>query len=214
MKSIQSKILTVVILGLLVITIAVSAIAVRMTHNIMHKDADRILNNVCQKEAAYINDMLNDITKSAQIMEHYATTELESPQSLKNDAYRANYIEKTKNMFDEIALNTNGVQGYYLRLNPEISTYVSGFYNTINENGIVINQPVLNLSNYSPENESYVGWYYTAINAGEGVWLEPYHFPVSKTLLISYVVPFYVDNLLVGVIGFDLDFEYLINYIN
>ena len=57
MKSIQSKILIVVISGLLVITAAVSAIAVNMTHEIMHKDADRILNNVTQKEAAYINDV-------------------------------------------------------------------------------------------------------------------------------------------------------------
>ena len=44
MKSIQSKILLVVISGLLVITAVVSAIAVSMTHKIMHKDADRILN--------------------------------------------------------------------------------------------------------------------------------------------------------------------------
>ena len=50
MKSIQSKILIVVISGLLVITAVVSAIAVSMTHEIMHKDADRILNNVPKKK--------------------------------------------------------------------------------------------------------------------------------------------------------------------
>jgi hypothetical protein len=58
MKSIKGKILTVVIAGLLVITAVVSTIAFTMTHEIMHKDADRILNNVAQKEAAQINKAL------------------------------------------------------------------------------------------------------------------------------------------------------------
>lgn len=45
MRSIQSKILFVVIAGLLVITAVVSAIGVTMTHEVMHRDADRILKN-------------------------------------------------------------------------------------------------------------------------------------------------------------------------
>ena len=94
MKSIQSKILIVVISGLLVITAAVSAIAVNMTHEIMHKDADRILNNVTQKEAAYINDVLGDMKKSATIMQHYAKTEINDINDLKNAEFLKTYLEK------------------------------------------------------------------------------------------------------------------------
>ena len=50
MKTIQSKILFVVITALIVITAIVTTIALTITHEIMHKDADRILNNVSQKE--------------------------------------------------------------------------------------------------------------------------------------------------------------------
>ena len=94
MKSIQSKILIVVISGLLVITAVVSAIAVNMTHEIMHKDADRILNNVTQKEAAYINDVLGDMKKSATIMQHYAKTEINDINDLKNAEFLKTYLEK------------------------------------------------------------------------------------------------------------------------
>jgi hypothetical protein len=72
----------VVISGLLVITAVVSAIAVNMTHEVMHKDADRILNNTAQKEAAYINDVLGDMKKSAKVMSHYATAEIEQVAQL------------------------------------------------------------------------------------------------------------------------------------
>ena len=87
MKTIQSKILFVVITALIVITAIVTSIAVGVTHKIMHKDADRILNNVSEKEAAYINDMLNDFMQSSAIMEHYALHELESASALKDGAY-------------------------------------------------------------------------------------------------------------------------------
>ena len=96
MKSIKGKILTVVIAGLLVITAVVSMIAVNMTHEIMHKDADRILNTLALKEAAYINDVLGDVSKSAAIMEHYALGEIQSLDQLADLKFREDYLSKTK----------------------------------------------------------------------------------------------------------------------
>ena len=84
MKTIQSKILSVVVAALVVITVLVTVVAVSITHEIMHKDADRILKNVSQKEAAQINEMLNDFVKSAAIAEHYTANELESVELLKD----------------------------------------------------------------------------------------------------------------------------------
>jgi hypothetical protein len=104
-----------------------------MTHEIMHKDADRILNNVCQKEAAYINDTLGDVVKSAAVMEHYATTEVGKLTDLHNEAYRTSYLEKAKRMFVDVALNMNGIEGFFMRINPEFSDGTTGFYNLITE---------------------------------------------------------------------------------
>ena len=213
MKSIKSKILVVVIAGLFVITAVVSAIAVNMTHEIMHKDADRILNNVTQKEAAYINDALGDIKKSATIMEHYAKSEISDLSQLEDPEFLANYIQKTKKMFGEIALNTNGIEGYYFRLNPEYTTPTTGYYNILNDDGTTREMKVTDLSKYTENDAKNVGWYYTAVNAGEAVWLEPYFFPGYDAQLISYTIPIYVNSQLLGVIGFDMDFSYLVDRI-
>ena len=114
MKTIQSKILFVVISALIVITVAVTSIAVSISHQIMHNDADRILSNVSKKEAAYINDMLNDFMQSVAIMEHYALQQLDDPDSLKNESYREAYKQDVRNLFDEVALHTAGTTAYYL----------------------------------------------------------------------------------------------------
>jgi len=214
MKSIQSKILIVVISGLLVITAVVSAIAVNMTHEIMHKDADRILNNVTQKEAAYINDVLGDIKKSATIMQHYATAEINSINDLNNPEFLEKYLEKNKKMFTEIAINTNGVEGYFMRINPDYSDGKTGFYSIVNEDSTTIPMQITDISKFSPNDTKNVGWYYTAVIEGKGVWLEPYYFPGYDEKLISYTIPIYIESKLLGVIGFDMNFGYLIDRIN
>ncbi len=213
MKSIQSKILTVVISGLLVITAVVSAIAVSMTHEIMHKDADRILNNVTQKEAAYINDALGDIKKSATVMQHYASTEISSISDLQAPEFIEKYLEKNKKMFTEIAINTTGVEGYFFRLNPEYTDGKTGFYNIVNEDLTTTPMQITDISKYSENDTKNVGWYYTAVKEGKAVWLEPYYFPGYEERLISYTIPVYIGSELLGVIGFDMDFGYLVDRI-
>ncbi|MBQ2391423.1 MAG: diguanylate cyclase [Clostridia bacterium] len=213
MKSIQSKILLVVISGLLVITAVVSIIAVSMTHEIMHKDADRILNNVTQKEVAVINDVLGDIKKSAKIMEHYSTSEITDLTQLQESEFLSKYLEKTKKMFSEIAFNTNGVEGYFFRLNPKYTDSTTGYYNLLIDDMIIQEMKVTDLSKYPENDVKNVGWYYTSIQKGEATWLGPYYFPGHNKQLISYTIPMYINSELLGVIGFDMDFEYLVNRI-
>jgi len=214
MKSIQSKILLVVILGLLVMTAVLSVISVGMTHEVMHTDADRILNNMCQKEAAYLNDMLGDISKSTLIMKHYASSELESVDKLGDAAYREQYLAKMKIMFEEVARNTDGVKAFHLRLNPACSTPMSGCHLGRTDSGDFEPLPLTDLSKYSAADKAYVGWYYDAVAAGKGIWTDPYIKGNTTKRLISFAVPFYCDGALAGVIGMDVDFGYFVQYVN
>ncbi len=213
MKSIKSKILSVVIAGLCVITAVVSVIAYNMTHEIMHRDADRILKNATQREAAEINDTLGDVVKSCKIMEHYLTTELGSTDQLKDDAFYTEYFKKAVLMFEEVAINTNGIKGYYMRMDPAFTHGTSGFYKMIQDDNTVKDMPLTDLTKYDKDDKKNVGWYYEAVNAGQGVWLDPYIFPNSDTKLFTFAEPMYKDGDLIGVIGFDMDFEYLVQRI-
>ena len=210
MKSIQNKILSVVISGLLVITTIVTIISVTMTHQVMHKDADRILNNATQREAAYINDVLGDMVKSCTIMKHYALSELHTAQSLRDEAYRAEYLSKMETMFAEVAVNTEGIEGFYLRLDPKWTDGTTGFYKKQTDSATFENMPVTDLVKYGREDSEMTGWYYAAADAKEGIWLDPYDSHGSSHQQISYVQPVYMGGDLVGVVGFDINFSYLL----
>lgn len=213
MRSIQTKVLSVVIAGLLVITAVVSAIAVTMMHRVMHKDADKILSAVAQKEAASINDALSDVSTSAAIMAHYAQSSVKKPEQLRNEYFLKNYLADTRQMFKEIALNIDRINGFYLRLNPEYTDSTTGYYVLITADRTLKDMQVTDLSKYAPDDTQNVSWYYTPVQKGTALWLEPYRFPGLETLLISYAVPLYAEGELLGVLGFDMNFESLVEYV-
>ncbi len=214
MKSIQSKILFVVISALLVITAIVTMISVTAAHDIIHRDADRILNNVSQKEAAYINEMLDSFMKSAAIMKHYATSELTDTESLKDAEALKQYTDKIRHMFNEVALNTAGAKAFYLCFAPGITSTTNGFYTKLRSDGTfykLSDEEFAKLSLVTPEQAKE---YDTELRGVDGIWMEPHPSQFSKETVISYIVPIYHENTFIGILGFNMDFNYLIDRIN
>ncbi len=214
MRSIQSKILFVVISALFVITAIVTTISVSVAHDIIHKDADRILNNVSQKEAAYINEMLNSFMKSSAIMEHYAATELQAADSLKDGEYLNRYTEKIHQMFTEVAVNTPGTKAFYLCYAPGITSVSDGFYSKLQNDGSVYELSTEEFVKLSLISAEQAAEYESALRRTGGVWMEPHPSQFSKETVISYIVPIYCQDVFVGILGFNMDFDYLISRIN
>ncbi len=215
MKTIQSKILVVVITALIVITALVTTISVTITHEIMHKDADRILQNVSQKEAAAINDMLNDFMQSAAIMEHYATHKLTSVNSLSDKAYLEAYTEDIRHLFDEVSLHTAGTTAYYLCFSPEVVGGVTtGFYSKFKPDGLyeLTKEEFADLDLFNAQFIKECG--FDVIGSGN-TWLQPRKstFAPDDTV-VSYLAPIYKENTFVGFLGFNMDFNYLLGLID
>ena len=102
-KSIQSKLLVIIIAGLIWMATALAAFSITITHSILHTDADIILSTQCEQEATEINDALNDIEQSITIMRHYAITELNGDLSVIEDQAKQDaYLDKLDIMFREI----------------------------------------------------------------------------------------------------------------
>ena len=215
MKTIQGKILFVVIAALIVITVLVTSIAVIVTHEIMHKDADRILNNVSQKEAAQINDMLNDFMQSAAIMEHYALHTLESAESLKDQAYFKEYVANIRHLFDEVALNTSGTTAYYYCFSPDVTGGITaGIYSKFRNGGVyeLTKEEFAKLDLFNAQFIKECG--FDAIGSGS-TWLQPRRstFAPDDTV-VSYLTPIYKDGVFVGFLGFNMDFDYLLGLVD
>lgn len=157
------------------------------------------------------------IRQAVNGMELQAVSSLESYDRIASDAdYRKNYLEKMKRDFSSIATDIDGSVSYYFRLIPEIEGTKGGFSMQREDarwegalSPFVEREPV-DLAPYSPDDAQNVGWYYIPYRSKCATWIEPYVDPVTKFYVISYVAPLFVDGKFLGVVGMDIDFNFII----
>ena len=101
----------------------------------------------------------------------------------------------------------------YFRLNPEVTGEgTSGFFWSRNEvNAPLTQQKITDLFAYDADDVEHVGWYYIPVQSGKAIWMEPYYNKNIDVEMISYVIPFYKGDKLVGVVGMDIDFSLFVN---
>ena len=150
-------------------------------------------------------------------MKLQALDALESYDRLaKDSAYRTQYLNEMKRNFNAIALRTDGSIAYYLRLIPEIDGGKGGFSmerEDVRWEGALspfVPRNLIDLDDYSPDDIKNVGWYYIPMKTKCATWIEPYVDPVTHDYVISYVAPLFVDEKIIGVIGMDIDFDFII----
>ena len=158
------------------------------------------------------------IQVSVESFRNLAQAELESYERLARDgAYRDDYLRKMETLFQAIASNTSGSIAFYLRCDPSFSGSQGGFSfgRTANRwegaaSSFYRRRPI-DLSKYDPSDIANVGWYYIPVARRSATWIEPYIDPTVETYVISYVIPFFAQEKLVGVVGMDIDFDYLVH---
>ncbi len=73
--------------------------------------------------------------------------------------------------------------------------------------GIFQQMTPTDFSNYSPDDAEHVGWYYIPVKNGKACWMSPYLNQNINIYMISYVIPIFRNNIAVGVVGMDIDFD-------
>ena len=178
------------------------------------EDSLQAMNVICRER---LDRTFICVRQAVNGMEKQAINSIESYDRLVGDAaYRENYLNTMQRGFDAIAMDTAGCLAYYFRLTPEIAGSKGGFARVRADNRwegalapFVTREPI-DLSRYSPDAVEHVGWYYTPLKIKCATWIEPYIDPSSEAYVISYVVPIYIEGKPIGVIGIDIDFDFII----
>ena len=146
-----------------------------------------------------------------------AVDSIESCDRLANDAaYREDYLARMKTDLSFIAVGTAGSISYYLRLIPEIAGTKGGFSMQREESrwegalSPFVEREPIDLALYAPEDVPNVGWYYIPKKSNTATLIEPYVDAVTNFYVISYVAPLFVEGKFIGVVGMDIDFNFII----
>ncbi len=69
-------------------------------------------------------------------------------------------------------------------------------------------------STFEKDDLEHVGWYYIPVENKKPTWMNPYLNQNINVSMISYVVPIYMENESVGIIGMDISLETIENMIS
>ena len=144
------------------------------------------------------------------------TADLEKPTYVNSALVE---IQNSTGLHELPAKEYEDVCAHYVVLNPEYTGLAEdapagdGFFHVKNSDGVFEDHIVTNVLQYEETDMAHAGWWYQAKNAGEPIWLEPYHNANINQNIFSYVVPFYSNEenkKLLGVIGLDIDLKLVI----
>lgn len=209
MKSIQTKFIALILGCVLLCSVIIGGVGVITAKSVVDSDSEQIMNLLCNQNAVELNALLSRIEQSVKTLGVYALEQLDSVEKLKTDSQYVNeYTHKLEDVAINAADNTEGALAVYVRFNPEWTEPTSGlFWSKTVLNGSFQRLTPTDFSNYSPDDLEHVGWYYTPVKSGKAVWMAPYLNKNINVQMISYVIPLYMNNQTIGVVGMDIDYE-------
>lgn len=208
--SIRTKITLLIFVAIIFLSLILGWLSYYFTSKMTNEYAYQNVTLLCEKTATEINATYETMEKSVDYMSINALEEIANPMNLTDEIYYQNYIDKMKSILWNTSNNTDGAIAVYLRLNPDICGPTAGMFMTREKLGADMQSvSTTNLLEYDESDIEHVGWYYEPIKAGKPIWMMPYYNQNIGVYMISYVVPLFKKDVTVGVLGMDINFEYI-----
>lgn len=209
MKSIQTKFIILILVCLFLSSSVIGGAGIMHAKRAADDESAKTMNLLCAERTQEINALLSRIRQSVKTLAVYAVGQLESVERLKSDfRYRREYTKQLESVAVNSARNTEGAMAVYVRFNPELTTPTSGlFWSKTPLDGNFHQLVPTDFSGFSPEDTEHVGWYYIPVKNGKATWMAPYLNKNINARMVSFVIPLYMSNQTVGVVGMDIDFS-------
>lgn len=208
MKSIQTRMVVLIMMVVIFCSGIVGGLSIWHLKTVSDQNSAQIMNLSCREEGRQIEHFFHSVEQSVKIIAFNAAKSQSMEKILQDDYLRVMYIEELRPILLAAVNSTEGAVAVYYHLNPEIAPSDAGlFYSKTKHNPTFLAQKVTDLAEIKPEDKSKADWYYRAVEEGKPVWLEPYDNGKVAEDVISYVVPVYQGELLLGIVGMDILFS-------
>ncbi len=156
------------------------------------------------KKALELNTFFNSAENITKELENYILSTLDENRFLEDYKYENEYMDSLSKKMSSLAVSQKGILCTFFRLEPqtygpERGILLTGAY----QKSFVRIRPT-DLSKYSPSDTDHVGWYYLPVWKKAPVWTPPFENINLHLNMISYSIPLYRNEKLLGVVGIDL----------
>lgn len=208
MKSIKTKIIVSIVVCTLLSSVSIGLLSVFRVYQMSNQAATEELSLLCKSGASEVDALISRIEQSVDTLSSIAIDRLDYSKFKNNDSYVTRYTNELMSDVLKFSEHTDGTVCTYVRYNPDFTNPTSGIFLTRNNTSEPFTSTTpTDFSTYDKTDLEHVGWYYIPVENGAPIWMEPYLNGNVNIYMISYVVPVYINDESVGIIGMDIDFS-------
>ncbi len=212
MKSIRAKIMWLLFISVLVSSILIGTLGIVLTSRVIAKNSNENMNLLCKTNADELDILFAKIEDSVDTLAHFVESELPSADAIKDEAFRREFTANLEKSALHHIEATDNALSVYINYDAAYIGAVDGFL-FVKRGDTFERQAVLDVSQYDKDDFEYVGWWHVPVERGEATWLEAYYDKSLEHHLISYIVPIYKNEQLIGVIGADISTDHIENIV-
>lgn len=212
----KNRLSTKIIVSIVSCSILVSAIvgitSIVKSQNIIKQEATENLLNIASSRGNQYTVKTTSVENTVKELSGLVLGTIDVSK-VKDPSYMSAYESQLSSLINSLGSSNTGIVGLYMNFDPKFTAGskvydVAYNYDEQNKDSNISNNSY-SLKDYTETNED-LDWYYNAITARHGVWSKPYIDSASNNInMISYTMPVYANNKLVGVAGMDISFESL-----
>lgn len=196
--SISNKISIAIILCTVVVGLVLGALIYFQSESLLKIEAERNLTSILNREAEAIDNEFARVKRLSLVLRSMVTNTIDVPLAKTGDPYMAGYEEHLSGFFRSAISDFDNISGWVL-FNSDVipgANTVSYTY----EEGAFIREKEYDVISGGFAEES---WWQNAIITGEN-WTAPYYWQPWRADIITYSIPIYMDDQLIGVTGAEL----------
>ncbi len=206
LNTIRTRITAIAIVCSLIMGISLGTLSYMYSSDVANDDSKEFMLAIAQEKKTELEGILTNIQQSVDTLTEICVSRLTDFKAFKSDpAYVEQYTKGIEDVLQSFAENTGGALTAYVRYNPDFTEPTSGLFLSRNstEEEFKSIEPT-DFSSFEKDDLEHVGWYYIPVENKKPTWMDPYQNQNIGVTMISYVIPVYIENESVGIIGMDI----------
>lgn len=210
MKSIRTKIMWLLSGGILISSLIIGLLGVLLTFTAINESSAENMKLLCRNHADKIDISLAKVEDSMDTLAHFVEAELSDIELLSDDSFRAEFSASVEHNALHHIESIDGAVSVYMHYDPALIGKTDGFFYVKRDSDEDFkSHPLTDIAAIPAGRMHQISWWYIPTANGSASWIEAYYDENIGCFVTSYVVPVYINDQLVGIIGADISMDYV-----
>lgn len=207
----KTKILLILLTCTMMAICLVGGLSIYTANSILERASVDKLQLQCETAVQKIDISIRNVQRSVNILRRSIQEEQVDLNRFEHEqGFEARFTKQQEGNLKLIAENTAGCVAAYVRYNPALASPTSGLFYVLDQKTFKFRfLPPTDFSLYQSTDLEHVGWYYVPVQHRGPMWILPYQNENIDLFMISYVIPIFTNKISFGVVGMDVDFNYI-----